>query len=59
MLRKHLHMDEMLFDVEMIPSKTSVMFAPVLSLLSPHMMASVLYGKVSFSSRSRMLCKDQ
>ena len=38
------HIAEMLWDVEMMPLKTSLIFAPVGSLLSPHIIASVLYG---------------
>ena len=52
------HIAEMLWDVEMMPLKTSVIFAPVGSLLSPHIIASVLYGIGCSSSRVLTLSKD-
>lgn len=41
-----------------MPLKTSVIFAPVGSLLSPHMIASVLYGIGCSSSRFLTLRKN-
>ena len=52
------HIAEMLWDVEMMPLKTSVIFAPVGSLLSPHIIASVLYGIGCSSLRFLTLGKN-